>query len=107
MLKLRYNTADWREELLAAIDYHESKYDVELEVHDYDEIADELRERTLDHLSLAGVGYGRAMQQSHGPFVIVQSGTPEEINAFCAALEEEMLEAEEQVEEMVKAIMEV
>ena len=84
MLKLRWNTEDWRElitgrlldETLARLD--------ETEV---DDLADQLCSETLRRLDDSGVPNEQAHQQSSGAFAIIQAGTQAERAAFESAVD--------------------
>src|SRR5690606_35208433 len=100
MLRLRYNTEDWREQLAGIIDKACEEFGLEASHIDdvmWEDAADHLCSDTLDLLERRGVEFEQAHQQSRGAFVIVQDGEPHEVKAFEECLAEALPEAEEHV----------
>lgn len=87
MLKLRYNTEDWRDLIASEIDAVESELGVDNDAGVYDEAADLLCTEVLDWLTEHDVEHERAYQQSHGNWIIIQSGTDAEREKFHEAVE--------------------
>jgi hypothetical protein len=88
MLRLHSAIEDWREQVVGWIDD---------DVNDADELADELARNVLARLVDSGIEYERAYQQRRGAFVLVQSGTEEEIATFDKLLDEEIAAMRERV----------
>lgn len=106
MLKLRYDTADWRDALASVIDSVEHELKVEHEASCYDNLADELCSIVLSKLLQANVKYKQAYQQSKSAFAIVQEGVPEELEAFDMAVDEALKEIEPEVRKHAKWLAE-
>src|SRR5690606_5942709 len=106
MLRLRYKTEDWREKLSPIIDKACREFGIEAsETADsyWDYAADQLCSDTLDLLERRGVEFEQAYQQSRGAFVIVQSGEPDEVEAFEECLAEALSKVEEYVYQLAGA----
>lgn len=91
-MKLMFETEYWREQLLTYISDLEAETGVTLDTHRYDDIAKELRSRVKDRLFFDhDIEVTWSYQQSVGAFVLVQSGTEQEMRALDRAfgMEEE------------------
>lgn len=100
MLRLRHDTEDWRELLGGMIDEAESATGQPLDANCYDDAADSLCCAVLDRLTYEGIAHERAWQQCVGNFVIVQSGTDVEREAYFRILYEELPRARPLVERL-------
>lgn len=106
MLRLRYNTEDWRNCLNDAIDSACREHGLDTSYYGdecWNEAADQLCSDTLAMLDKRDIEYERAHQQSRGTHVIVQDGEPHEIEVFDECLAEAMEAAEKEVREIVEA----
>ena len=90
MMKLLYNTEDWREILAAEIDLAEHTYGQVFDQECYSDLADQLCTNVLNRLQYAGVDYVQSHRQSCGSFVIIQTGSPAEIDIFNSAVDAEL-----------------
>lgn len=106
MLRLRYNTEDWRNCLNDAIDSACREHGMDTSYYGdecWNDVADQLCIDTLAMLDKRDIEYERAHQQSRGTHVIVQSGEPDEVEAFDECLAKAMETAEREVREIVES----
>jgi len=102
MIKIRYETEDWRDKLGSVIDFVEGRLGASLNVNCYDEVADELCNRVLARLIDEGYEVKPAYQQSVGNYVLLQHASTEaERDAFDSALQAELGVIEPYVEKVV------
>lgn len=88
MLRIRFDTEDWREHLIDDISDLEWELDVDQDASNYDDVADAFCCATLDLLAHRDIDYERAYQQSVGTNVLLQRGGSEaEREAFDSAME--------------------
>jgi len=89
-MKLNRSEENWLETIVDLIDRAEDAAGLdssETERSDYQDCADKVESDVLSELFDSGVDYESCYSQSVGSFVIVQSGTDEEKEAFSDALE--------------------
>lgn len=104
-MKLNRSEENWLETIVGLIDRAEDAAGLdsgETERSDYQDCADQVESDVLSDLAGANVDYETSYSQSVGSFVIVQSGTEEEKEAFSNALEKAKKAAYPQILEKAK-----
>lgn len=103
-MKVMFETEYWLEEIRNLIDEAEAAAGVTLSDDHYSDIAKELRSRVKSRVYFdRDVEVQWSYQQSVGAFVLVQSGTDSEREAFDAAVEAEREWVSEQVRKEIDA----
>ena len=103
-MKLMFETEYWLEEMRGIIDAAEAAAGVTLSDDHYSDIAKELRSRVKSRVYFdRDIEVSWSYQQSVGAFVLVQSGTDSEREAFDAAVEAEREWVSEQVRKEIDA----